>query len=207
VLSFDLREDLGMRALAVASVALTCGLASPASAGPKVSVKIETYRIQGKTGRLLMDAMDQRGPKHGFLTRAIAQTRYKVSWDIDWVEKDGRCSASRANADLALTYRYPEVEGPVSPELKSRWKRFFAGVRKHEEIHGKIATEMVIVAQKSVRAVQTTGDPQCSKAKREAKGRVATIYKEYETRQNKFDAVEHRDGGKVEGLVAALTKG
>ena len=33
---------------------------------------------------------------------------------------------------------------------------------------------------------------------------MTAIYAEYEARQIKFDAREHRDGGRVEGLIEAL---
>ena len=34
---------------------------------------------------------------------------------------------------------------------------------------------------------------------------MTAIYADYEARQIKFDAREHREGGRVEGLIGALT--
>ena len=52
-----------------------------------VESKTVTYPISGSNGSELLDAMDRHGPKHGFLTRAIAQTSYTITWAIDWKEK------------------------------------------------------------------------------------------------------------------------
>ena len=49
-----------------------------ANAAVSIKIKTATYPISGKNGIDLLDAMDRRGPKHGFLTRAIAQTSYTV---------------------------------------------------------------------------------------------------------------------------------
>ena len=148
--------------------------------------------------------MDRSGPKHGFLTRAIAQTRYAVTWEIDWTESGGTCKLRSAKALLEITYTYPRVTGPVSAELGRRWNRFFAGVKKHEEIHGKIARDMVHAAEKAVKGFSTRNDRTCGKSKREVKRRVDEIYARYEAKQIAFDKNEHRDGGNVEGLVTSL---
>ena len=97
-----------MRLLMIAAI-LGVGVV-PMTAGhtlASVSIKAKTvtYAISGKDGDALLEAMDRRGPKHGFLTRAIAQTRYVVSWDIDWQEKYGGCRIANAVAGLSITGR------------------------------------------------------------------------------------------------------
>ena len=62
----------------------------PAHAAFKVSEKFETYRITGDSGEALMGAMDRDGPRHGFLARAIAQTRYSVAWEIGYKAADDK---------------------------------------------------------------------------------------------------------------------
>ena len=114
------REAHHMRPLVIAAI-LGVGVL-PTTAGPtlaSVSIKAKTvtYSISGKNGDALLEAMDRRGPKHGFLTRAIAQTRYVVNWDIDWQEKDGGCRIANAAAGLSITYTYPAVTSRMSPAL------------------------------------------------------------------------------------------
>src|SRR4051794_41983530 len=83
-----------MRGVGCAALLLlaSSGASTAALAGPPaitVSVSRESYPIRGKTGDQLLEAMDRRGPKHGLLTRAIAQTRYSVGWDITWAANGG----------------------------------------------------------------------------------------------------------------------
>jgi len=194
----------GIAAL-VAAGALVLATQS-SSAGAKVTVRNSFYEISGKNGAALLAAMDRSGPKHGFLTRAIAQTRYTVSWEIDWARTGDGCKVRAANASLAITYTYPRVSGNVSADLKRRWDKFLVGVRRHEEVHGALARKMVAAAEKAVSGFSLRGDKTCGKIKNEVKRRVDAIYARYEAQQVAFDDKEHRDGGPVEGIVAALIK-
>ena len=188
--------------LLASSGASTAALAGPAAIA--VSVSRESYPIRGKTGDQLLEAMDRRGPKHGLLTRAIAQTRYSVGWDITWAANGGVCRVETANAKLLITYTYPEVAGGVPPALKSRWATFMRGVVHHEENHGKMARDMVADAERAVSKIAIRNDPGCAKARAETKRRADAIYARYEQRQVQFDVREHSAGGNVDRLIARL---
>jgi len=195
-----------MRCIASARIVLfaaCAAIAGEAAAGVKVSEKTRSYEIAGNTGAALLAAMDHRGPKHGFLTRAIAQTRYSVSWTIEWGETRTSCRVKSINGKLDITYTYPSANG-LPPGLERRWSRFLAGVKKHEKAHGDMARQMTRAVEKSASKFVAHNDPGCRKSRREVKERMTAIYAEYEARQIKFDAREHRDGGRVEGLIEAL---
>jgi predicted secreted Zn-dependent protease len=197
------------RPVFAACLAVAASLALPAPAFASVSVKAKTayYAISGKNGEALLDAMDRRGPKHGFLTRAIAQTGYTISWSIDWRERAGNCRIANAAAVLSITYTYPKVSSAMSGKLARRWSRFIAGVRRHEQMHGRIARQMVTAAEKALTGLTHKNDRGCRKTQVEVKRRIASIYADYEARQVKFDRVEHAAGGNVEGLVTLLGRG
>ncbi len=89
------------------AIGTLCGFAPSASAASKILVKTRTYEITGTTGAALVEAMDHKGPKHGFMTRAIAQTGYTVDWDLDVSQANGVCRVRQANGTLNLTYTYP----------------------------------------------------------------------------------------------------
>lgn len=188
------------------AIAALCGSVAAASAGSKVVVKTRTYDITGTTGLALMEAMDRKGPKHGFMTHAIAQTGYTVDWDLDAGQDNGVCRMRGANGTLNLFYTYPRVASATTPALQKRWKRFFAGVRAHEETHGRIAREMMRATERSIRGLKVADDPFCYKTRREARQRIKAAYAVYEAKQNAFDAREHRNGGHVEHLIIALIK-
>lgn len=181
-------------------------LAGPVAAGVKVVSRTQTYPIVGATGQALVEAMDRNGPKHGFMTRAIAQTTYTVEWQFKVKTAGKACRMLDADGTLNVTYTFPRVASPMTISLAARWKRFFAGVRKHERMHGRIARAMVAAASKSARGTVFEADPSCQRTRREAKRRIDAVYAAYEARQVAFDAREHGDGGPVERLVAAFVR-
>ena len=181
-------------------------LAGSAEASVEVKVKTTSYRISGENGEALLRAMDRKGPRLGFTTRFMAQTAYKEGWKFDWQKRAGACRIANASAVLTITYTYPEVSSPMSADLRHRWNRFMAGVRKHEKTHGRIAREMVAAAERQLNGLSYRDDPGCQKTRAEAKRRIASIYATYEARQTEFDRVEHAEGGNVEGLVSLLSR-
>ena len=186
-------------------VAIAALCAPEALAGTRAVVQTRTYDVVGSSGAALVDAMDSKGPRHGFMTHAIATTAYTVDWNLDAREANGFCRVQRANGTLNLFYTFPRLASPATPALKRRWNRFFAGVRAHEETHGRIAREMMRATEKSITGLRIANDPSCYKARREAQLRIRAVYTEYEAKQNAFDRREHSDGGHVEHLIAALT--
>ena len=187
----------------IATVIAAVAAVTPAVAGAKVIIKTQSYDIAGESGRALVMAMDQSGPRHGFMTRAIAQTSYTVDWDLQVRETHGDCRLARAIPTLHLTYIFPNAKS-LPPGLSRRWKTFLAGVHKHERKHGRIATDMVKAAAREVSGITVAHDPNCGKARREARRRIDAVYARYEARQVAFDKREHKDGGRVEKLVDAL---
>ncbi|MDQ6436921.1 DUF922 domain-containing protein [Mesorhizobium sp. LHD-90] len=190
-----------MRQIAYALLIAGCLMPTGAQAAVKSVVKVETYRVSGNNGAELMQSMESRGPRHGFLARAIAQTRYSVAWEMTWAVSDRRCKLKDADVTLSVNYRYPALAGRPSAGLRTRWKVFMTGVRRHEETHGRIARQMVNAAYKAVLRVKANDDPRCWKAKRQAMRVVQATYADYEARQERFDALEHQPGGPVERLV------
>lgn len=197
-----------MRLVWTALMALAFIGASGGVASADIAIKVDsrTYPVSGNTGAALLSVMDRRGPRQGFRARAIAQTRYSVSWRIEWAETVADCRVRRADGQLAITYTYPKLSGPVSPQLKRRWDAFLRGVTAHEERHGDMARQMAGAAQKAMLGVRIAKDRGCRRAQAEAKRRLAAVYEDYERRQNSFDRREHRPGGPVEGLVVRLAR-
>ncbi|UVK53793.1 DUF922 domain-containing protein [Mesorhizobium sp. AR02] len=187
-------------------VAIGALCAPEALAGTRAVVQTRTYDITGSSGAALVEAMDSKGPRHGFMTHAIATTAYTVDWDLDAGQSNGFCRMRGVNGTLNLFYTFPRFASPATPALKRRWNRFFAGVRAHEETHGRIAREMMRATERSIAGLRVANDPSCYKTRREAQLRIKAVYAEYEAKQNAFDRREHSNGGHVEHLIAALIK-
>ncbi len=178
----------------------------PARAAPKVSTKTTTFAISGKSGQALLAELERKGPRHGYTSRAIAQTRYTMNTEADWTYRDGSCAVTRPKVRLDITYIYPKVTGPVAGGVKVRWAAFMSGIRKHEEVHGRIAREMAAEADRAVAGLKVADGRNCGKLRAEMKRVVAAIVARHEARQRQFDVVEHKGGGNVEGLIKRLVK-
>lgn len=189
-----------MRVLVAAGL-IVVGLAQAEAA---TTIKTEHYTISGSTGEALLRAMDRRGPKQGYLARAMAQTRYSLGWDLKWDDSGSTCKLKRAVARLSIAYRYPQPTGPMPADLKRRWTAFMKAVRTHEEVHGRIAKQMARAAERSLANMSTSNDPGCAKSYREVQRRVNRIVAAFEERQRSFDANEHRPGGHVAKVVNSL---
>lgn len=195
---------LCIRMSAVCAIGL--GLAQAAHAAERVTVKTTAYTIAGKTGAELYASMVKYGPRHGLLSRAIAQTSYKVDWDAKFTATDGVCRVAYAKPKLALTYAYPKPSDSLSPAVRSRWAKFMAGVRKHEETHGRYAKQMVTAAALVVKDIKMPGDSSCRKTKAEVQRRANKVYAIYEAKQMLFDKTEHRERGNIDRLIRGLIK-
>lgn len=177
---------------------------APSLAAPKVTAQKSYYDISGKTGAELLRSMDRKGPRHGFMARAIAQTRYKIKWSGSLGDRDGKCRVVKSDVRLEISYVYPRIPDKAQGALRGRWDRFLADVVRHEQRHSKIAREMATEVDAMIRAYRPANDATCSAAERELRRRFDTIYAKHDKRQREFDMVEHREGGRVDAMVRAL---
>ncbi|MDP3896787.1 MAG: DUF922 domain-containing protein [Mesorhizobium sp.] len=189
------------------SFCIIASLAATASAvcAPKISTKSTKFDVSGATGAAILQDLDRRGPKHGFMTRAIAQTRYTMNSEADWKHDGTNCVVTRPLVRLDITYIYPNLAGPVPPALRARWHGFMASVKKHEETHGRIARDMAVAAEAAIGQMKVKDGKSCGRFHAEMKRKVASIVAEYEQRQRSFDAVEHKDGGHIQSIIKKLT--
>jgi len=187
-------------------VAISALSAPQASAGSKIQVETRTYDVTGASGLELIQNINRKGPKRGFMAHAIALTAYSANWDLVMLKGNGSCRVQQANGTMNLVYTFPRVVSPMTPALKKRWNRFMAGTHAHEATHGRLAREMMRAAERSAVGLKTADDPSCYKTRREAQRRIGAVSAQYEAKQRAFDVKEHRDGGHVEHLVMALIK-
>lgn len=187
-------------------VAIGALYAPQASAGSKIQVETRTYDVTGASGLELIQNINRKGPKRGFMAHAIALTAYSANWDLVMLKGNGSCRVQQANGTMNLVFTFPRVVSPMTPALKRRWSRFLAGTHAHEATHGRLAREMMRAAERSAVGLRTADDPSCNKARREAGRRIEAVSAAYEAKQKAFDVTEHREGGHVEHLVMALIK-
>lgn len=192
---------LGAKLWVVFAVVL---LASAGAARADVSVKTKYYDIKGKTGLELFYDMNRKGPRHGFLTKAIAQTQFKTDIKGDLVYSNGVCRTRGAEMMMQITYVYPRPVDKLDSSLARRWKRFQASNIVHEEMHGRLAKKMVADVNRAMRGFKLADGQSCRKANAKLMKELDRIIVAYNKSQVDFDKREHRDGGPVEKSVLAL---
>lgn len=195
-----------MRPSIAALVALAAWAAGvqAASAAPKVTEKTEYYEISGKTGLELFYDMNRRGPRHGFLTKAIAQTRFEHEFLGEIAHRRGVCRTVGGAFRIDITYIYPKPRNRLEGDLARRWKKFQAHNLSHEKKHGSIARQMAGELDRMMRRFAMKDGPSCRRAIAAMKRDAAHIMERYTRLQREFDRQEHRDGGPVDRSVMML---
>ncbi|MCB1381766.1 MAG: DUF922 domain-containing protein [Notoacmeibacter sp.] len=188
------------------SLLLAGGLAAPAHAGARTSIKTAYYSISGKTGMDLFRDMNRKGPRHAFMKKAMAQTQYRTTPRGKMAWSNGVCSVKGGGYTLDLTYVYPKPATRLSGRLAANWRAFMADTYRHEKVHGRMAIEMANKLDGTLRRFSMKDGRTCGRALSRLTAQVNAIYADYKARQIAFDAAEHRQGGKVEKSVLLLVK-
>lgn len=178
--------------------------ASPAVARPRIVEKTEYYDIRGATGFALLQEMNRKGPRHGFLTKAIAQTRYTSAAHATMVHRNGICRAEESVVNLDITYIYPRPVQKLPRALERRWRGFMADNLRHEREHGRIARAMAVELDRHQRRFALKDGLSCNRAKAQLRREMKAIVDRHERAQIAFDEREHRDGGAVEKSILLL---
>lgn len=175
-----------------------------AGAAAKVSEATQYYDVRGKTGGELIRAIMRKGPRHGFLARAIAVTRFEPKPYGNLSYKGGVCRTTGAGFGLQITYVYPRPSEKLPSQVAARWRPFIAGVTKHEKTHARIGIQMASEIDRKIRGFAMKDKPDCRKSLAAMAKDVSVIAKKYTKKQTDFDAHEHKPNGNVERLVTAL---
>ena len=177
---------------------------SSAHAKARITEKTEYYDISGKTGVDLFLDMNRRGPRHGFLTKAIAQTRYETRPDGKFVHDKGVCRIAGGGVTMKITYIYPKPRGTLDRDLDRRWKLFQADNVRHEQTHGRIAKELAAEIDRYVRGFAVKDGSSCWKALSQFERDIKSFYARNKKKQAAFDLKEHRKGGAVDKSILVL---
>jgi len=194
------------RLLLLASVLVISVFSTEVNSAPKVTEKTEYYDISGKTGAELFRSIMRKGPRHGFMSKAIAVTRFEPRGYGDLKYRNGVCRTGGAGIGIKITYVYPSPTAKLPADVAARWRPFIAGIRKHEGTHGRIGKQMAAEFDREVRGFAMKDKPNCRKAVSVLTKDLSAIAKKYEKKQSEFDAAEHKPKGNVERLITALVK-
>lgn len=179
-------------------------LTGQALAQSRVTEATKYYSITGKTGMELFWDMNRRGPRHGFLTKAIAQTQFKTGYTGDFIYENGVCRAKNASFKLQITYVYPQPKTRLEGPLARRWKAFQATNFAHEREHGRIAKKMAASIGRKLKTFRVADKRSCDRPIAKLAKEIDAIIIAQNVEQKAFDTREHRKGGPVEKSILAL---
>lgn len=179
---------------------------SPAEAKTRITTVEKTYTISGKTGIELLQQMNRKGPKHGFMARAMAQTWYSPKPSGTLKQSKGVCRIDKPGITMEIRYTYPKPAGRLDPAMQARWDRFLASVRKHEREHGRMATAMAGEMDQAMRSFAVKDKPGCRRSVAMLTRDLKKIWDKWDARQDAFDRAEHKNHGPVEKIVIQLVK-
>ena len=169
--------------------------------------KVETYSVSGTSPAELYASIGQKGPQIGKNIRTIAHTNFTLLWSRKYKTDDGNCTLVSAKPKLTITYTLPKPAQKLSPETAQRWATFYAGIEKHEHIHGDYIKEMVQKIEAATVGMSVANDPKCSKFKTELNKKLSELFQEQRQRGRDFDRSEMAQGGNIHQLILALING
>jgi len=195
-----------IRLLAAAFIVSGFSAATQANAQARITETTRYYKVNGKTGMELLLDMNRKGPRHGFLTKAIAQTQFKTRFLGDIYYSNGYCSTRNGGYSVAITYVYPQPEKPLSGVLAKRWRAFQATNVAHEREHGRIARKMANAVARKIRGFKVADKPGCRKSTAALGREIDALIDAQNAEQAAFDKREHREHGPVEKSILALVR-
>ena len=169
--------------------------------------KVETYSVSGTTGPELYASIGQKGPQISKNRRTIAHTNFTLLWSRKYKTDDGNCTLVSAKPKLTITYTLPKPTQKLPPETAALWATFYAGIEKHEHIHGDYIKEMVQKIETATVGMSVANDPKCTKFKTELNKVLSELFQEQRQRGRDFDRSDMAQGGNIHQLILGLVNG
>lgn len=169
--------------------------------------KVKTYTVSGTTGPELYASIGQKGPQISKNRRTIAHTNFTLLWSRKYKTDDGNCTLVSAKPKLTITYTLPKPAQKLPPETAALWATFYAGIEKHEHIHGDYIKEMVQKIETATVGMSVANDPKCTKFKTELNKVLSELFQEQRQRGRDFDRSDMAQGGNIHQLILGLVNG
>jgi len=123
---------------AITAVLLIASATAPAPAfADRNDFAIEYFTINGDTSLGLSREIDAKGPVGEDGRRSDGYTSWHIGWSFG-LNSDGKsCTAGRITVDLDIRMTLPRWDTPpgADPRLITRWNRYLAALRTHEDGH------------------------------------------------------------------------
>jgi predicted secreted Zn-dependent protease len=98
---------------------------------------VDYFIVHGETSSALSAEIDAKGPVGENGRRSDGYTRWSMSWTFGMTDDATGCVANRVTVDLDIRMTLPRWDTPpgANPQLITRWNRYLAALRTHEDGH------------------------------------------------------------------------
>lgn len=179
-------------------------MASASAAGLKIREKTKFYSIKGKTAAELASAMSVKGPySFQHRRRAWATAGRKLRYRIHHQKIGKKCKVRRVEMALTITYTMPRArsERRLKRSTRRTWKKMYALLHKHEQVHGRYFKRFAREAYSALRRIP----PQryCRSILRRADKIIDRLDDKDGARNDRFDANDKRNYRRMSRLVGS----
>ena len=148
---------------------------------------VDYFTVTGTTARALSAEIDAKGPVGEDGRRSDGYTHWAMSWTFGFDSNDAGCTASRVVVDLDIHMTLPRWSAPpgTDAELLSRWNRYLAALRIHEDGHRNRAEAAARDMRQAL--LQEGTAPDCDALRNRLDSRANALLDDLRKRQKAYD--------------------
>ncbi len=158
-----------------------------AFAEPSIDVKINYYKVPGKTVKEMRKELMTKTPIRNDGRSFDANTTWYIKWNTQWAMEGMSCSVVSVTTRVSIIFTLPKWTNykEASPEEKAKWDRFFKRLVEHENGHKDIAVGSAKEIEKVVMNMKSRKD--CVTLKHDSSQLGQTIIEKYHELTQQYD--------------------
>lgn len=154
--------------------------------------RIVYYEVFGDSAKELRRELNAKGPYSEKLgKRADGYTTWNISWKFRYAPKGTGCEFTDFSATLESTITLPRWFAPhtASQRLRTKWEKFMAALRIHEDGHYALAVQAVKEIEALGRSFHVSG--KCSRIAKAFKDQATPILEKCNAANAAYDLHTH----------------
>ena len=151
------------------------------------SVDLRWYSVTGTDSKSMWQSISANGPKGDDGKVFAGRTDWNLGYRYQTRILDGRCRVTAVTTRLAVVMHMPrwQDQGRAPAELRTRWQRYLAALREHEDGHR--ANGVAATAEVQTRVGALPPRPDCGGFDEQARAVANAVVAEYVERDREYD--------------------
>lgn len=184
-----LPQALRMNLASIALIAFAIAYCGAIGAAPTSSeAEITYYEVQGNSAKELRNQLNEKGPFGEDGKRADAHADWHVTWNYRYVPTREGCKFTELDTTVTGKIIMPRwsAGGGASSALVSKWQRYIAALRLHENGHYSHGVSAAEEIRALAQALPSTDD--CPTLVKKFDNHANTILEKYKRADIEYDA-------------------